>query len=201
MKNFWNSKKARKAIFLAKKYYGEKKDGSGTLIFDHCLRVSIHLFNLLEKININENQKESIICVGLFHDLIEDTNVSEKEIFEFGKNILDLTKQLTINFDKGIKKAVAPLYQIDDEAFLIKLADIYDNVSKSFFVIRINGIKWYETFFTPLLNEYLKLINFKRKNLKNKKLKTIILDFSDKVIIKIIQLKKIIKLYKKSILC
>ena len=42
-----NSLKFKKALKLAKKYYGNKTDGSGTLIFDHCFRVSIKLVEFL----------------------------------------------------------------------------------------------------------------------------------------------------------
>jgi hypothetical protein len=50
---------------------------------------------------------------------------------------------------------------MSDYTTLVKLADIYDNVRKSNFLIRVNGIEWYLSFFVPLLKEYKKLIVYK----------------------------------------
>lgn len=196
-----NQLKFKKAIKLAKKYYEDKIDGSGTLIFDHCFRVSIKLFYLIKNSNLKKEERENIIIAGLFHDLIEDTSIEEKEILFFGKKVFDYTQQMTINFDKGIEEAVKPLYQIEDEVFLIKLADIFDNVSKSFFVVRKNGIRWYDEFFIPLLCEYQILIKYKRKNLQNNRLKKIINSFSEQILKKIEELKKFIDLNKKLVIC
>lgn len=195
MKKIINSSKFKKAIQLAKKYYGRKKDASGTLIFDHCLRVAIRIESLIKDLKIKN--KDKIIIAGLFHDLIEDTRITEKEILYFGKDVLSYTRQMTINFNKDIKQAVKPLYKIDDKVFLIKLADIYDNVSKSFFMIRKNGINWYKNFFLPLLNEYHNLIEYKKKKIKNLELKKIIDTLSEKILFKIIQLKEMVDFYEK----
>ena len=108
---------------------------------------------------------------------------------------------MTINFDKGIKNAVEPLYKIDEEVFLIKLADIFDNVSKSFFTVRKNGLQWYDKFFIPLLDEYQILIKYKIKNLKNNKLRKIIQNFSKQVLRKIEELKKFKRLNKELMIC
>jgi len=195
----FESNKIKKAIFYAKKNYGRIKDGSGTLIYDHCLRVAFYLYRLLN-IDIQKSLKEDIVIASLFHDLLEDTKAKEDEIEKrFGSRVLKYTKQMTINFDKGIKKAVESLYNIDNEVFLIKLSDIYDNVSKSFFMVRKNKIEWYEDFFLPLLTEYNKLID-DRVNLIKKKtnddLIFLIINFSEKVKTKINDLIKFIKVAK-----
>ena len=196
-----NSSKFKKAIKLAKEYYKDKTDGSGNLIFDHCFRVSTKLYELLKNANLKPEEKENIVIVGLFHDLIEDTPVRKKEILFFGKKFFDYTSQMTINFDKGIKNAVKLLYKIDEKVFLIKLADIFDNVIKSFFVIRKNSFQWYYKFFIPLLHEYQILIKHKRKNLKNNKLRKTIQNFSEQVFEKIEELKKVVKLNKELMIC
>ncbi len=191
----------KKAVDLARRYYKNKTDGSGTLIFDHCFRVAIKLKQIVEETELEKKEKESIIIAGLFHDLIEDTSISKDEILFFGENVLDYTKQMTLNFKNGIKNAVKPLYNVDDEVFLIKLTDIFDNVSKSFFMIRKNGLGWYYDFFLPLLGEYKILIEHRRKNLKNNKLKKIIYSFSKQVLDKIKELNKFINLNKELRIC
>ncbi len=191
----FQSVKFQKAVRLASSYYQDKKDGSSFLILDHCFRVAFNLNHWLSNSSLSKDEKEDIVIAGLFHDLLEDTAVKEKEILFFGKRVLDYTRQMTISFDQGIKKGVKPLYSIAEEVFLIKLADIEDNVSKSFFVVRNNKIIWYQDFFLPLLREYKKLIRYRVPKLKNQRLKRIITNHSQVVIDKINHLENYFKLF------
>lgn len=189
------SVKFQKAVRLAFLYYQDKRDGSSFLILDHCFRVAVNLKNLLQNSSLLRDEKADIVIAGLFHDLLEDTSVKEKEILFFGKKVLDYTRQMTISFEKGIKEGVKPLYFINEEVFLIKLADIEDNVGRSFFVVRNNKITWYQEFFFPLLREYKKLIRHRVQNLKNPRLKRIILNYSRVVVDKINHLENYFKIF------
>ena len=154
-----------KQVEFAKGKFGDLKDGSGTLIFDHAVRVFNFLVIFLTNEKLSPKDIEIIALAGLFHDLLEDTKTTEQEVLEMSsQETLSIVKEMTIDFtDRTIKEAVKPLYSTSDECTLVKLADIYDNTKKSNFVIRINGAKWYETFFIPLLNEYLILIDHKER--------------------------------------
>lgn len=168
-----------KQILFAKEQFGDLKDGSGTLIFDHAVRVFAFLDNFLKPFKIDQDLHKSIVLAGLFHDLLEDTKATEAEILALSdKKTLSLVKEMTISFtNRTIKQAVKPLYKTTDELTLVKLADIYDNAKKSNFMIRVNGLKWYQTFFSPLLNEYKKLMIDKiKKAKKHKKIIKILAD-------------------------
>lgn len=169
-------------IEFAQKKLGKLTDGSGTLIFDHALRVYLILQEKLSQQTISEAKKNSIVLAGLFHDLLEDTNTTESEIVKYAnQTTLKLVNEMTISFkDKTISQAVAPLYQTSDELTLIKLADIYDNVRKSPYFLRVNGLKWYQTFFLPLLKEYKKWIGFKVK--QQQKYQRLVKTFSQEVL-------------------
>lgn len=143
---------------------GQQVDGSGSLTFDHSVRVFLILQRYFPFYNYSPefvpSRKKYILVAGLFHDLLEDTDATETEIRELaGGEVLSLVKELTINFDnKTMEEAVKPLYKISADAFFVKMADIIDNADRSVYLIRKNGIKWYETFFVPLLLLYKNMI-------------------------------------------
>lgn len=174
--------KYQSQIEFTKKKLGKLTDGSGTLIFDHAIRVYLILQEKLSQQKISGAKKKSILLAGLFHDLLEDTNTTEADIIKQANKItLKLVKEMTINFHNcSIKQAVKPLYFTSDELTLIKLADIYDNVRKSPYFLRTNGLKWYKTFFLPLLNEYKNWIGFKLG--RQKKYRLLVKGFSQDVL-------------------
>lgn len=155
-----------KQISFIERRFGTLADGSGTLIKDHGLRVATFLNEFCAQQKIMGAKRKQLVCAALFHDLLEDTKTTEEEIIALSdKKTLELVREMTISFDKRtIKQAVAPMYKASEECMLIKMADIYDNTKKSSFVIRNNGIQWYETFFMPLLSEYKKLMRHRVKN-------------------------------------
>lgn len=161
-------KKYLKQIEFTKNKFRDLKDGSGTLIFDHALRVATFLFHFLKPFKLGKRENEILVLAGLFHDLLEDTDTTEDEILKLSnQKTLKLVKEMTISFEKKtIKEAVKPLFSTSDELAIIKFADIYDNTKKTSFVIRINGMKWYRNFYMPLLKEYIKLVKFKLKIVK-----------------------------------
>jgi len=185
-----------KQSHFARERFGNLKDGSGTLIFDHGYRVAIFLNYFLKPYHLDSELHESLVLAGLFHDLLEDTKTTEKEILSLSnKDTLRYVKEMTISFENcSIKKAVKPLYKTSDELTIIKLADIYDNTKKSNFVTRINGLTWYNNFYSPLLSEYRKLMDYKVK--KAKKYKKIIKGLRSFVFSEVDLFEEILKQFK-----
>lgn len=171
-------KQYKSAIRFAQRQLGNLTDGSGTLIFDHAVRVYLILRQKLSNTEIPFRVKEAVLLAGLFHDLLEDTKTTEEEILKMGgPKTLALVKEMTIDFNgKTIVEAVSPLYKTSDELTLVKLADIYDNVRKSPYFLRNNGLKWYQTFFLPLLVQYQDWANYKLK--RQKKYRLLVKHFS-----------------------
>lgn len=151
-------------IKYAREMLGDLTDGSNTLIFDHAMRVWACLNVVLTAHDVEQSLVKDIRRAGLFHDLLEDTLATEKDILKLSSpRTLTIVQEMTISFDnRSIKQAVKPMYSVGEYTMIVKLADIYDNVRKSNFVIRNNGVDWYQKFFVPLLKEYIKLIESKR---------------------------------------
>ncbi|PJE63992.1 hypothetical protein COU89_00370 [Candidatus Roizmanbacteria bacterium CG10_big_fil_rev_8_21_14_0_10_45_7] len=186
-----------KEVAFAHKKLGNLVDGSKTSIFEHGLRVGCKLKLVLDKSSISAQKKQAIIIAGLFHDLLEDTDATEKEIVQLtNKDVLRLVKEMTIDFkDKTIKEAIAPLYFVSEECSIIKLVDILDNTSKSIFVVSANGIGWYRDFYIPLLQEYSLLIGYWEKN--SKVYKIFFTELANEVEVKINELQNFLQIYSK----
>ena len=118
----------RAAAFAAQKHEHQyRKDGKSPY-FSHPARVTITVLGLFEC------SDEATITAALLHDLIEDTTADYDDILQgYGKEVADIVAALTKDmrviekqreklYDEGLAKA-------SWKARLIKLADVYDNLS------------------------------------------------------------------------
>lgn len=134
---------------------GGIRDYSHALIWEHDYRVFLYLhFALLKEDSISEADKNDILIAGLFHDLLEDTPLTEEELAQFtNPRILSLVKELTVDFKSdSIANIVAKMAEISDYAKIIKSADIFDNVSKGIFFHKSANPEFYEFYHELLLN-------------------------------------------------
>lgn len=127
--------------FIKQKHDGQKRI-QGTEYYLHPLEVA----NILKEKGLNETYQ----IVGLFHDLLEDTNTTYEEILEISnRNIADavvlLTKEPNYIMDEYIKKI-----KENEIAKMVKLADRLHNLSEAHFASKnfiekyINETeKWY----------------------------------------------------------
>lgn len=78
---------------------------------------------------------EKIICAAWLHDTIEDTSVTYQHILEFfGFDIAEIVWNVTDEIGRNRKERKEKTYQkifSTPESTILKLADLYDNVSKS----------------------------------------------------------------------
>ena len=104
--------------FAKHKHDGYKRDNGEDYYESHCLQV----YNILQNIT---SDKE-ILCAGLLHDTIEDTNTTYEEIAsKFGSRVADLVMEVT----HAERKDYFPKLKTID-GILIKFADRLSNLSE-----------------------------------------------------------------------
>lgn len=121
----------KKAFDFGQRVFKGIKRKSGEPYFNHCLRTALNLAEL--------KLSASTICAGILHDVLEDTEVSQKELEEnFGKEIAFLVNGVT-NF-KTIRYQEKDLQQAENlrklilnmaedlRVAILKLADRLDNM-------------------------------------------------------------------------
>lgn len=121
----------KKAFELGEKAFENIKRLSGEPYFNHCIRVALILAEL--------GLDSKTICAGLLHDILEDTDIAEKEIENLlGQEILFLIKGVTkievVKYkEKNLEQARNLLKFIlaiskDLRIAILKLADRLDNM-------------------------------------------------------------------------
>ena len=142
-------------------YRNKDKDSPYRL---HCEAVALLVKELLEQTGEYDDNADDIVLAALGHDLYEDTSADRDFIRkEFGEHVDELIFQLTneeddLHRDKYMQK----IHLASDEVILIKLADMIENMNSVFYNRDVLGQEWVDTFFLPIMNDYL-------PNLRDKK--------------------------------
>lgn len=146
--------------FVKEKHKGQVRAGDVPAWF-HLARVS----NLLEHVlGITKegsfDERQTIFISALGHDVIEDTNVTEKEVRNvFGNNGLKLIKGMTNQFgDDNVGPYVRSITRSLEEVRLIKLSDLYDNITSVIYNLHVLGLKWTKSYFLPIVTPMRKAI-------------------------------------------
>ena len=119
-------KKAYK--FVKEKHKGQKRKFTGTDYITHLEDTTNLLWDVDDSVETDD------YIAALLHDVVEDTNVTLKEIGqEFGKVVMDLVMELTSNKEEQNKKDKAEyltekINKMSERAFTIKLCDRLSNV-------------------------------------------------------------------------
>ena len=114
-----NTKLTRKAMIIAYVAHKNQVDKSGVPYIYHPIHVAEQM----------DTENECIIA--LLHDVVEDTNVTFKQLEEvFSKEIIDILKLLTreenIEYDEYIKRI-----KNNSIACKVKIADLTHNLDKT----------------------------------------------------------------------
>lgn len=115
-----------RALTFATQYYnGLTRKSKKIPYVVHPLRVAI----ILRAAGFNEFDNPEILIAALFHDLIEDTEIT-KEIIEskFGKRISTIVGELSKNPNQTKENYLKSLKNVSKEAQIIKMADRIDNL-------------------------------------------------------------------------
>ncbi|MBM3292192.1 HD domain-containing protein [Candidatus Bathyarchaeota archaeon] len=111
-----------KALELAsERHRGQLDDQGRPYFFAHIVQVH----NILKTIT----DDESIICAGILHDIIEDTNTTYDELLhEFNREIAELVKEVTFQKSESGTQYFPNLKT--RRAVMIKFADRLSNLSR-----------------------------------------------------------------------
>ncbi len=105
--------------FASIKHEGQLDDQGRPYFFAHIIQV----YSLLNDVT----DDEEILCAGILHDTIEDTDTSYDELVrEFNKEIADLVLELTFQGDEKTGRYFPLLHS--HKAIVVKFADRLSNL-------------------------------------------------------------------------
>lgn len=139
--------------FVQKKHQGQFR-ADKVPVWRHLTRVSKTLDHALSQAKEGTASERALIYTSaLGHDLLEDTNATEREIEHiFGAKGLSLIKGMTNkDGDKNVSRYVEHMAHAPEEVRLIKLADMYDNVTGVTYNLKTLGLKWTNGYFLPIV--------------------------------------------------
>lgn len=120
-------------IELSKDYCKEKHNGVFRKNNEPHYKHSIRVGEMVSKYNNDED----VIIAGYLHDILEHSNVTEKELTDvFNENVTGLIIELTndselIKIKGKFKYLVDKINSLSNDSLLIKLCDRYDNLTDS----------------------------------------------------------------------
>ena len=107
--------------FASEKHKGQLDDQQRPYFFAHIVQVHSILRDVTDD--------EEVLCAGILHDTIEDTDTTYEEILhEFNREIADLVQELTFQGTKETGRYFPVLKS--RKAIMVKFADRLSNLSR-----------------------------------------------------------------------
>ena len=107
--------------YASRKHKGQMDDSGRPYFFAHVIQV----YNILKDVT----DDEEVICAGILHDIIEDTDTTYDElVHEFNKEIADLVMELTYEGDGDSGRFFPRLHT--RKAIVVKFADRLSNLAR-----------------------------------------------------------------------
>ena len=116
-----NDKIMHRATMMVRKHHAGQKDKCGEPYIGHVERVAYSAMSI--------NGNKTAFVVGLLHDIVEDTDVSLKEIYEkFGNKIYEAIDAIS---HRPHEPYVDYMNRVERNhlATIVKMADLLDNMS------------------------------------------------------------------------
>ncbi|MBI2109479.1 MAG: hypothetical protein HYT93_04950 [Parcubacteria group bacterium] len=150
-----------KELQFVKKKHGGRFRARGVPEWYHLARVSNVLEIVLRRTKEgNPKERRTIVAAALGHDVLEDTDATEEEIVKiFGKKGLTLILGMTNRWGDGEKKRyVRQVVSAPEGVRLIKLSDLYDNITSVVYNLDTLGLSWTHSYFLPIVTPMRKAI-------------------------------------------
>lgn len=117
-----------------KAHLGQFRNDGRTPYITHCRTVASIVENMLDKNNhFNSPYRDEMIQVAWLHDVIEDTNITEQDLRNYGfyETVIQGVLAITKNPDKTKEDYLSYLKRVKDNnlALNVKLADLEHNMS------------------------------------------------------------------------
>lgn len=140
--------------FVQLKHAGQMRAGESPTWL-HLLRVSRILEDVFKMHKEGSAQEQKIIVqAALGHDLLEDTDATRAEVVKvFGPIGAELIKGMTNSKgDDDVADYVKDMARAREETRMIKLADLYDNISHVTYTLPLLGNDWAHNYFLPIVD-------------------------------------------------
>lgn len=139
--------------FVREKHKGQVRAG-GVPAWHHLARVSSLLYFLLNNNKeCTPNNRFNIALAGLGHDILEDTEATINEVEDnFGADGSRVIKGMTNNWgDNHTRPYIKKIINSEEPVRLVKLADLYDNMTNVAYSFNLLGLKWVTSYFLPIV--------------------------------------------------
>lgn len=151
------------ALGFVKKHKGDKRQPSGPLfMWEHAFQVAQYLTSVLQETGeIEESRMKTLQYVALGHDLLEDTACTPEEIANrWGDEVLRFITLLSNMREDGYSyEIMETLGTVNEEVFIVKLADTYANLKNSIANFEESDKNFLLEKWPHFLKKYKKLLN------------------------------------------
>lgn len=148
------TRRAAALALIQRVHEGQTRADGSVPAWHHLDRVSRLLEQALaESAEGTAEERESIGLAGLGHDSLEDTEVTEAELENvFGRRGLELIVGMTNRLgDDDVAPYVRQVAAAEEGVRLIKLSDLYDNLTSVTFCLFVLKTPWAVDWFLPIV--------------------------------------------------
>ena len=112
-------------IELIKNLHEGQYDKQGVTYYKHPVKV-------MERLK-NKTINEDVLIAALLHDVFEDTNTSSQDLknYGFSSYAIFLVETLTRNINETYKEFIERIISTNNDAIMIKIADMDENLNSS----------------------------------------------------------------------
>lgn len=148
------SQRAEALALITRVHAGQTRADGSVPAWHHLDRVSRLLEQVLaESAEGTADDRDAICLAGLGHDSLEDTEVTEAELEKaFGSRGLELIIGMTNRLgDDDVAPYVRQVAAAEEGVRLIKLSDLYDNLTSVTYCLFVLKTTWAEEWFLPIV--------------------------------------------------
>jgi (p)ppGpp synthase/HD superfamily hydrolase len=146
--------------YIKKKHEGQMR-AENVPTWHHLARVAHVLLVVLEKHKEGTTEeRQAIIRAGYGHDLLEDTKSTEEELIEFfGEDGALIIHGATNEWgDDDVRPYVEKMSREPESVRLVKLADLYDNISNVTYCLSFVGTEWTTSYFLRVVTPMYEMV-------------------------------------------